>query len=129
MVIVAAGFVIALAYLWGMNQTLALHSRIETLQESKGALQRTVDRLELEMIEMRSSDRVVELARRRLGLDFPERPVQILAVAPEAARRGPSLWTYMENAFVIAVEGIQHHLSPAAHAREVSAVPDTTRGM
>ena len=127
-VLVAVGFLVCLAYLWGRDQTLARHSRIGALHQTRDALQRTVDRLELEMIELRSSDRVVELARERLGLDFPDQPIQILAVAPEAANRGPGLWTYMENAFAIAVEGVQRHLSPDAHAREVSALPDTSGG-
>ncbi len=127
-VLVAAGFLICLAYLWGRDETLSQHGRIVALEQSRDALQRTVDRLDLEMIGLRSSDHVVELARQRLDLDFPEQPVQILAVAPEAANRGPSLWTYMENAFVIAVEGVQRHMSSDVHAREVSALPDTTGG-
>lgn len=126
--IVAAGFALSLAYLWGRNQTLVAWSRIESLNRSKEALQRTVDRLELDMIALRSSDRIVAMARERLDLDFPVQPIPTLAVVPEAANRGPSVWTYMENAFVIAVEGMQRRLSPTARAHEIAADPDTTGG-
>ena len=128
LLVAAASFLIALAYLWGREQTLASARRVETLRGTQEALQRSVDRLELEMSVVHSSDRIVELARQRLGLDFPNEPIRTIAVAPAPGRRGPDIWTYVENAVVMAVEGMQRHLSPEAQARERSALPDTTGG-
>ena len=125
LLLLSAGLVLSLAYLWGMNQTLSAARRVDELKQTKEALQRSVDRLALEMAGRYSSERVVELARERLGLEFPEEPIRTLAVAPAASGRGPSVWMYMENALVLAVEGMQQYLSPSADARE-TAPPDTT---
>jgi cell division protein FtsL len=127
LLLLCVGLISCLAYLWGQNQTLSAARRVEDLTQAKEALQRSVDRLALEMAGRHSSERVIELARERLGLEFPAEPIQTLAVAPAASGRGPSVWTYMENALVMAVEGMQQHLSPSADARE-AAPPDTTGG-
>ncbi len=127
MLLLCAGLVICLGYLWGQNETLSAARRVEDLTRTKEALQRNVDRLVMEMAGRHTGEQVVELARERLGLDFPEEPIRTLAVAPAASGSGPSVWTYMENALVMAVEGMQQHLSPSADARE-AAEPDTTGG-
>lgn len=121
-------FLFAIVYLWGREQTLAAASQLETLQDQHEVLQREVDRLELEMADLRGSGHVVEEAL-RLGLVFPDRPIEVIAVSPVPTGPRPSVWTYLENALVMAVEGLQGQLSPRAWAREVApsvTLPDTT---
>ncbi|MFC1500778.1 penicillin-binding transpeptidase domain-containing protein, partial [Candidatus Zixiibacteriota bacterium] len=114
----ALGFVWCLLYLSGMNRTLYLASEVESLQQDFEAVQRIVDRLELEVLEERRGERVVELARQRLGMDFPLAQTEVLAVLPAAIRKGRSLRTYLQNAFAMTVEGVQRQLYPSARAGE-----------
>jgi len=109
-----------------MNRTLELAGEVEQLQRQRDAVRRKVDHLALQLAEARRSRTVVREASQRLDMRFPSEQLPVLAVQPEAVRGGPSLWTYMENALVMAAEGLQRHLSPEAMARE--AVPDSTGG-
>lgn len=124
--VIAAGVGLCLAYLGGMNRTLELAGEVEQLQRQRDAVRRKVDHLALELAEARRSRTVVREASERLDMRFPSEQLPVLAVQPEAVRGGPSLWTYMENALVMAAEGLQRHLSPEAMARE--AAPDSTGG-
>jgi hypothetical protein len=126
--VAGAVFLIAMAYLWGRDRTLAAARRVETSRQAMEVLQRRVDRLELEVTAGLASDRIVEQARARLGLDFPDAPIPVIAVRPARGEGGPDVWTYVENALVMAVEGLERHLSPAAEASEVPARPDTSGG-
>ena len=121
-------FLFALVHLWGREQTLEAAGRLETLQVEHEGLQREVDRLELEMADLRGSGHVVEEAL-RLGLVFPDSPIEVIAVSPVPTGPRPSVWTYLENALVMAVEGLQGQLNPRAWAREIApsaALPDST---
>lgn len=120
-------FLFALAYLGGMNRTLYLAGRVESLSQEYEALRRNVDLLELQIWEERRGGRVVELARERLGMDFPEGNMEILAVQPAATRSGPSLRTYLGNAFAMALEGVGRGINPSARAGE-AVPPDSSRG-
>lgn len=124
---IAVLFLFSLAHLSGMNRTLVLAQRVEELQKSCEELQRSVDRLTLEIAQESGGGRVVELARRRLGMVFPEEQTEVLAVLPAATSRGGSPWMYFENALVIATESIQRQLSSSAQAQE-EAVPDSSGG-
>jgi len=126
--VAAAAFLIAIVYLWGRDQTLAIARVVAENHQAMEVLQRRVDRLELEVTEQRSSEQIVELARERLGLDFPNAPIPVIAVLPAQGEGGPDVWTYVENALVMAVEGIERHLSPSAEASEAAALPDSTGG-
>lgn len=123
----AALFLLSLLHLSGMNRTLGLARRVEELQKSCEELQRSVDRLTLEIAEESGGGRVVDLARRRLGMIFPEGQTEVLAVLPVATGHGGTAWTYIENAIAIAAEGIQHQLGSSARALQ-AAVPDSSRG-
>ena len=126
MVLIAV-FLLCLAHLNGMNRTLELAQRVEDMQKSCEELQRSVDRLTLEIAEESGGGRVVELARQRLGMIFPQVQTEVLAVLPAATGRGGSPWTYIENALAMAAESLQHQLSPSAQTREVTA-PDSSKG-
>jgi cell division protein FtsL len=126
-VVLIAVFLLCLAHLNGMNRTLELAQHVEDMQKACDELQRSVDRLTLEIAEESGGGRVVELARQRLGMIFPQAQTEVLAVLPAATRRGGSPWTYIENALAMASESLQHQLSPSAQAREVTA-PDSSRG-
>ncbi len=117
----ALGFAWCLLYLGGMNRTLYLAGQVESLQQEFEAIQRVVDRLELEVLEERRGERVVELARQRLDMEFPLGQTEVLAVLPAAIRKGRSLRIYLENAFAMTVEGIERQLYPSARAGEPAA--------
>ena|GEM_PF-1704905 len=125
--LVGTAFIVCLAYLMGMNRTLELAAGLEDLQTRCEAAERQVERLELEVSALLESDRVVTLARERLGMEFPAGGTRVLAVAPEAHSRDGDFTTYLKNAFAITLEGLQHQLLPTARAREVSP-PDSVRG-
>jgi len=125
--VLIAAFLLCLAHLNGINRTLELAQRVKDMQKSCDELQRSVDRLTLEIAEESGGGRVVELARQRLGMIFPQSQMEVLAVLPAATRRGGSPWTYVENALAMAAESLQHQLSPSAKAREVTT-PDSSRG-
>ena len=126
-VVLIAVFLLCLAHLNGMNRTLELAQRVEDMQKACDELQRSVDRLTLEIAEESGGGRVVELARQRLGMIFPHVQTKVLAVLPSATSRGGSPWTYIENALAMAAESLQPHLSPSVQAREITA-PDSSRG-
>ncbi len=125
--LLGGAFIVALAYLMGMNRTLEQAARLEALQERCEAVEREVERLQLDVAAELAGERVVALARERLGMDFPVGSVERLAVLPEACGSGGGLRTYFENAFAIALEGVGRTLVPVAFARE-TAPPDTSGG-
>jgi cell division protein FtsL len=125
--LIALGFICSLLYLGGMNRTLYLAGQVETLQQEYEAIQRIVDRLELEVLEEHRGERVVELARQRLGMEFPPGGTEVLAVLPAATRKGRSVRTYLENAFAMTIEGVERRLYPSARAGE-PALPDSSGG-
>ena len=123
----AAIFLFSLLHLSGINRTLSLARRVDGLLKSCDELQRIVDRLTLEIAEENGGGRVVDLARRRLGMIFPEEQTEVLAVLPDATSHGGTTWTYIENAIAIAAESLQRRLNSSAQARE-AAVPDSLGG-
>ena len=126
-IVLLLSFLFALAYLGGMNRTLYLAGRVESLTQEYEALRRSVDLLELQIWEERSGGKVVVLARERLGMDFPQGNMEILAVQPAATRNGPSLRTYLGNALAMTLEGVERGINPSAQAGE-AAPPDSSRG-
>ncbi len=120
-------FICCLLYLGGMNRTLFLAGQVEALQQEYEAIQRVVDRLELEVLEEQRGERVVELARQRLGMEFPQGRTDILAVLPAVTRKRRSVRTYLENAFAMTIEGVERRLYPSARAGE-PALPDSSGG-
>jgi cell division protein FtsL len=125
--LIVLGFICCLLYLGGMNRTLDLAVQVETLQQEYEALQRTVDRLELEVLTECSGQRVIELARQRLGMEFPSGRTETLAVLPTATRKGRSIRTYLENALAMTIEGVERRLYPSARAGEPVAAGSSTR--
>jgi hypothetical protein len=124
---IALAFLCCLIYLSGMNRTLQLAGEVESLRQDYEAVQRLVDRLELEILEEHRGAHVVELARERLGMEFPLGQTEILAVLPAATRKRRSFGTWLENAFAMTVEGIERRLYPVARAGE-PALPDSSGG-
>lgn len=124
---IAALFLLSLIHVHGMNRTLVLADRVKELHRACEALQRSVDRLGLEIAEDNRGGRVIELAGQRLGMVFPEGQTAVLAVLPAATRRGGSFWTYVENAFVMAAKSLQRHLGSSAQAGQ-AAVADSSGG-
>ncbi len=125
---VGTTFLVCLFYLMGMNRTLELAARLERVQSECEAAERAVERLELELSAQLASERIVALARERLGLEFPAGGMETLAVLPEACGRSGDVGTYLKNAFAITLEGLERHLAPTAWARQTT-LPDSGRGL
>ena len=114
---ILAAVLLGLLYLGGMNRTLQLAHEVDRLRRQADVLQRRVDRLALDLAQEQRSQRVVELARLRLGMTFPPQPMEVLAVAPASKSVRHSVWAYLENALVLTVEGLQRQLNPAVQAQ------------
>ena len=104
--IIAASVGLCLAYLGGMNRTLELAGEVEQLRRDRDAVRRKVDHFALRLAEERNGRAVVDRAQEHLDMHFPDQQLPVLAVQSGAVRGGPSVWTYMENALVMAAEGL-----------------------